>query len=131
MDVGAPSNWERIAALFDGDWNALRSALRWGSLDDVSTRAVNPRARRRAAISAIPTAPWRYAVLRDHLQPGETGIFLATAHPAKFKEALEPVLGREIRLPPALQEVAGRPLLAEAIPADLGVLRERLSGLLG
>jgi threonine synthase len=67
-----------------------------------------------------------YTVLREHLQPGETGIFLATAHPAKFKESLEPVLKREIPLPPALQEVAERPLLAEAIPAEVGAVRERL-----
>jgi threonine synthase len=130
MDVGAPSNWERIAALFEGDWNALRSALRWGSLDDDGTRAVIRELDARGYL-CDPHGAVAFAVLRDHLQPGETGIFLATAHPAKFKEALEPVLGREIPLPPALQEVAGRPLLAEAIPADLGVLRERLSGLLG
>jgi len=67
-----------------------------------------------------------YAVLRENLQPGETGLFLATAHPAKFKEALEPVLGREIPLPPALREVADRPLLAEVVPVNVEALKRRL-----
>jgi threonine synthase len=126
MDVGAPSNWERIAALFEGDWNALRSALRWGSLDDVSTSAVIRELDARGYL-CDPHGAVAFAVLREHLLPGETGIFLATAHPAKFNEALEPVLGRAVPLPPALQEVAGRPLLAEMIPASFQVLRQRLS----
>jgi len=67
-----------------------------------------------------------YAVLSKNLQPAETGLFLSTAHPAKFKEALEPVLGREIPLPPALQEVAERPLLAEVVPVDVEELKGRL-----
>jgi threonine synthase len=125
MDVGAPSNWERIESLFENDWNALRTALRWGSLDDDRTRATI-RELDAGGYLCDPHGAVAYAVLREHLEPGETGIFLATAHPAKFKEALEPVLGREIPLPAALSEVAERPLLAEVIPAEAGVVRERL-----
>jgi threonine synthase len=125
MDVGAPSNWERIEHLFQGDWKALRAALRWGSLDDGGTRKTILELDRNGYL-CDPHGAVAYAVLRRHLEPGETGIFLATAHPAKFKEALEPVLGREIPLPPALVEVADRPLLAEVIPADVKVVRERL-----
>lgn len=128
MDVGAPSNWERIERLFAGDWNALRAALRWGSLDDAGTRRTIRDLDARGYL-CDPHGAVAYAVLREHLEPGEAGIFLATAHPAKFMAALEPVLGREIPLPPALQEVAGRPLLAEPLPADVDVLRSRLAGI--
>jgi len=125
MDVGAPSNWERIESLFKKDWNALRTALRWGSLDDDETRKTIRDLDARGYL-CDPHGAVAYAVLRAHLQPGETGLFLATAHPAKFKEALEPVLGREIPLPPTLREVAERPLLAEVVPAEVEVLKRRL-----
>jgi threonine synthase len=125
MDVGIPSNWERIESLFEGDWKALRAALRWGSLDDEGTKTTIRDLDARGYL-CDPHGAVAYAVLRESLQPGETGLFLATAHPAKFKEALEPVLGREIPLPPALREVAGRPVLAEVIPADVEDLKRRL-----
>ncbi len=126
MDVGDPSNWERITHLFGRDWQALRAALRWGSLDDDETRAAI-RALAAQGYVADPHAAVAWAVLRRRLQRKETGIFLATAHPAKFKEVLEPVLGREIPLPPALAELVDRPLLAERMPAEVEVLKRRLA----
>ncbi|HEY2739062.1 MAG TPA: threonine synthase [Thermoanaerobaculia bacterium] len=125
MDVGAPSNWERIESLFQGDWQALRGALRWGSLDDKGTRRTIRDLDAKGYL-CDPHGAVAYTVLRETLQPGETGIFLATAHPAKFKEALEPVLGREIPLPPALRGVAERPLLAEVVPVEVEALKRRL-----
>jgi threonine synthase len=125
MDVGAPSNWERIEALFAKDWNALRAALRRGSLDDEGTRETIRELDARGYL-CDPHGAVAYAVLRASLLPGESGIFLATAHPAKFMEALEPVLGRAIPLPPALREVAGRPVLSETAPVDVATLKRRL-----
>lgn len=126
MDVGDPSNWERITHLFGRDWQALRAALRWGSLDDDETRAAI-RALAAQGITADPHAAVAWAVLRRRLQRSETGIFLSTAHPAKFKEVLEPVLEREIPLPPALAELAERPLLAEEVDVDVDELKRRLA----
>lgn len=128
MDVGDPSNWDRIAHLFGRDWQALRATLRWGSLDDDETRAA-VRALDQQGYSADPHTAVAWAVLQRRLQRGETGIFLATAHPAKFKESLEPVLGREIPLPPALAGLVDRPLLAEPIRADADALKARLRDL--
>jgi len=125
MDVGAPSNWERIAHLFGGDWQALRSTLRWGSLDDDGTRAAIRDLDARGYL-ADPHGAVACAVLERKLLPGETGLFLATAHPAKFKESLEPVLGREIPLPEALAELLDRPLLAEPLANDPEALKRRL-----
>lgn len=125
MDVGAPSNWERIADLFEGDWQALRSTLRWGSLDDEGTRGAIRELDARGYL-ADPHGAVAWAVLEKKLLPGETGLFLATAHPAKFKESLEPVLGREIPLPEALAELLDRPLLAEPLANDPEALKRRL-----
>lgn len=125
MDVGDPSNWDRITHLFGRDWQALRAALRWGSLDDDETRA-SIRALAALGTTADPHAAVAWAVLRRRLQRSETGIFLATAHPAKFREVLEPVLGREIPLPPALAELVDRPLVAEPMVAEVEVLKRLL-----
>lgn len=125
MDVGDPSNWERIAHLFGRDWQSLRSGLRWGSLDDDETRA-SVRALDALGHTADPHAAVAWAVLRRRLQRSETGIFLATAHPAKFQEVLEPVLGRKVPLPPALAELVDRPLLAESMVPEAETLKRRL-----
>lgn len=125
MDVGAPSNWERIHHLFGGDLQALRQALRWGSLDDDATRAAIRDLDSRGYL-ADPHGAVAYAVLRKALRPGETGVFLATAHPAKFKEALEPVLEREIPLPPELGDLLDRPLELETIAKNPEALKRRL-----
>jgi threonine synthase len=125
MDVGAPSNWERIEALYGGDLDALRRVLRWGAVDAVGTRAALRELRDRGYV-ADPHAAVAYRVLVEHLEPGEVGVFLATAHPGKFREILTP-LGIEVPLPDALREVAEMPLLAEPLPNDLGALRAALA----
>lgn len=131
MDVGAPSNWERIHHLFDGNLQAIRQALRWGSLDDEATRAAIRDLDSRGHL-VDPHGAVAYAVLRNALRSGETGVFLATAHPAKFKEALEPVLGRDIPLPASLSRLLDRPLAVETIANDREALKRRLrNGSLG
>ncbi len=126
MDVGAPNNWERIEALFGRDLGALRAALRWGWRDDAATGAAL-RELARAGYAADPHTAVAFGVLRDALRPGETGIALATAHPAKFDEVLER-LGLGVPLPPALAEAAARPLVSRPLPNDpvalAAVLRE-------
>ena len=57
---------------------------------------------------------------------GRVGIFLATAHPAKFSEVVEPVLGRPIDVPPALAEVVARPRHVLKINATFEAVRRTL-----
>ena len=125
MDVGAPSNWERIHALFQGDHAAMAAALRWGSCTDAETEQTIV-ALDRAGYLADPHGAVAHRVLQSNLHEGEQGIFLATAHPAKFSEALIPALGREIPLPKALSELVNLPLLCEPLAADQAALRRRL-----
>ena len=126
MDVGAPSNWERIHALFRGDHGAMAAALRWGSRTDAETRETVLELDR-AGYLANPHGAVACGVLQAHLGEGERGVFLATAHPAKFKESLEPTLGREIPLPKALSGLLEKPLLCEPLAADQAALKRRLS----
>jgi len=124
MDVGDPSNWERIAHLYRRDWDALRRALRWGSLDERSTVETLRRLWARG-YQADPHGAVACGVLESVRRPGETGIFLATAHPAKFQAALA-ALGLEPDLPPALLALLDRPLQREVLPAGEASLKARL-----
>lgn len=128
MDVGDPSNWERIVHLHGGDRGdreaLLRRALRWGSLDDRATVEVLRRLWARG-YRADPHGAVACGVLERVLRPGEAGIFLATAHPAKFQAALA-AYGLEPPLPPALAELLDRPLLREVLPAGEASLKARL-----
>jgi threonine synthase len=125
MDVGSPSNWERIFTLFGGDHAAMAAALRWGSCTDAETEQV-VRELDRAGYLADPHGAVAYHVLQSNLRNGEQGIFLATAHPAKFREALTPALGREVPLPKSLSDLLELPLLSEPLAADQAALRRRL-----
>ncbi len=126
MDVGDPSNWERILHLHGGDLDALRRNLRWGSQDDAATLASLAELRARG-YTADPHAAVAYGQLRRVLEPGRPGIFLGTAHPAKFQAILEARLGWEIPLPPALAELEGRPLHTRPLPADANLLKRELA----
>lgn len=125
MDVGAPSNWERVESLFGGRPDTLRAVLRWGSVDDDRTRETLRELHGKGYL-ADPHSAVAYRVLRDRLDGGETGVVLATAHPAKFREVLEPLLRTTVTLPPPLAEALGRPLRARPLPNDLGALKEYL-----
>ncbi|HXO39829.1 MAG TPA: threonine synthase, partial [Thermoanaerobaculia bacterium] len=124
MDVGDPSNWERIVHLYGSDQEALRRALRWGSLDDRATVEVLRRLWARG-YRADPHGAVACGVLESVLRPGETGIFLATAHPAKFQAALA-AYGLEPPLPPALLALLDRPLQREVLPPGEESLKARL-----
>lgn len=132
MDVGAPSNWERIVALVRGattpprdaaaTWAALREALRWGAVDDATTVA----ALRERGCTLDPHSAVGWRVLRDTLRDGETGIVLGTAHPAKFAEVFAERLGVEIPLPEALARLRALPLRRVEMAPGIAPLRELL-----
>jgi threonine synthase len=67
-----------------------------------------------------------WKALSGNLADGETGVFLCTAHPAKFKETIEDVLQEPLDLPEELKQVENKQVLSTVIPADFSVLRELL-----
>jgi threonine synthase len=120
MDVGAPNNWERIEHLFGGDLEALRGILRWGARTDEETEATI-RDLQAHRYLADPHAAVACGVLEQRLARGETGVFLGTAHPAKFLPVYER-MGIEVPIPESLSVLLGRPLLAREIPNEIGAL---------
>lgn len=125
MDVGDPSNWERILQRFRGDLKALREELKWGALDDAGTLAAL-RDLQAQGYTADPHGAVAYGVLRQHRKAGQPGVFLVTAHPAKFQEVLKAKLGWDIPLPSALQALMERPLQSRRIAADFSGLKAHL-----
>jgi threonine synthase len=128
MDVGAPSNFERLRWLFGDDDAALRAAFTAAHVDDATIREVIARRYRDHGEVHCPHTATAIKVLEDLRAQGEAGDWAvaATAHPAKFESVVEPLIGRTVDVPPALAELLARPAHADPISADYGALLERL-----
>ncbi len=127
MDVGDPSNMERLRWLFpDVETLGRRVSARSVSNDEI-----------RAAIRTDATAlghVWcPHTATAAHVyhqlpreRTREHWVLVATAHPAKFNEIVEPLIGRDVPVLPALERLLGRPRQEEDLPATLDALRARL-----
>ncbi|WP_448906131.1 threonine synthase [Haemophilus parahaemolyticus] len=124
MDVSRPNNWPRVEELFKRNgWNL--ADLGSDALNDAETEAAL-KAQYAEGYLCEPHGAIAYQVLKDQLQAGETGIFLCTAHPAKFKESVERILDIELPLPEALDKHNKMELLSDTMPADFATLRAYL-----
>ena len=131
MDVGDPSNFERLRWLFAGDLEAMRRAIVGVSVTDDEIRAAIARDGRSHGYVADPHTAigWVGAKAADvgFAAPTVPRVVLATAHPAKFGDVVGPVLGREIELPPALAERLALPPRAISAPPALAAIVDVLT----
>jgi threonine synthase len=122
MDVGNPSNFERMLWLYGGDVDAMRREICGVRYTDDEVRDTIRRVYEDHGYLLDPHSAIAYRGLTHVLEaaPGaRVGIFLATAHPAKFAEIVEPVIGRMIELPPALAHAVARTRTILTLPATL------------
>ncbi|HDR1830775.1 TPA: threonine synthase [Pasteurella multocida] len=124
MDVSRPNNWPRVEELFKRNGWAL-SDLHSDAVNDNETEQTL-KAMYAKGYLCEPHGAVAYRVLKQDLQPGETGLFLCTAHPAKFKESVERILALELPLPDALAKHAALPLLSDIMENDFAKLRAYL-----
>ena len=102
MDVGAPSNFARIAALFNGNHGAIKAVIGGATYSDAMIRESMKDCYTVTGYILDPHGACGYRALKEQLQPGETGIFLETAHPAKFKETVDDALHINLPIPDRL-----------------------------
>ncbi|HSE13417.1 MAG TPA: threonine synthase [Rudaea sp.] len=127
MDVGAPSNFERLRWLYP-DARRLRREFRAFSVDDAQIRAtISNRYARYGELFCPHTATAVHVLerLRDTGEDGDWAV-VATAHPAKFDSVIEPLVGRPVEVPAALAALLSRPAHAEPLLATYPALRSRL-----
>ncbi len=127
MDVSAPNNWPRIEELFKVKGWSL-SELGYGKLTDAQTKDALLEMDKLGYLCE-PHGAIAYSELTKQLNTGETGLFLCTAHPAKFKESVEEILGREIFIPEELASRADLALLSKEMPVDFAQVRKLLMSL--
>ncbi|MEZ5460984.1 threonine synthase [Dokdonella sp.] len=129
MDVGAPSNFERLAWLYP-DNATLRSAFTAVSVDDEAIRAtIGAGPSTHGEVFCPHTACAAHALERLRAErPEQDWAIVATAHPAKFEQIVEALIGHPIAPPEALAKLLSRPSHAEPMAAEytsLGTVLKR------
>jgi len=128
MDVGDPSNMERLRNLYPGH-ETLTARLTATSIGDAAIRdRIRAEAREFGWVpcphTAVAAETWHRMTASE--QRRLHWVVVATAHPAKFPEVVEPLIGRALAPPPALARLLERPLKRTGIAASLDALRTRL-----
>jgi threonine synthase len=111
MDVGAPSNFERMRALYDDDIDRMRLDVKGAAFEDARVVEEIGRVYRERGYLLDPHGAIAWLGLQEALDgdPKAAGVFLATAHPAKFREVVEPAIGEPVELPATLAAALARP----------------------
>ena len=124
MDVSQPNNWPRIEELCRVKEWGLETLGKGAVSDEQSSQSVKDL--HALGYLCEPHGAIAYRVLEEQLQDGETGLFLCTAHPAKFKEVVDDILESDIDLPAPLAKHAAMELLSEDLDADFEALKQVL-----
>jgi threonine synthase len=126
MDVGSPSNLERLQWLFGGNVAAIRSMVTSTAHTDDEVRGAIRELYDRYGYVADPHTAIAFLGTKREApgtrHPARGTYFLATAHSAKFREVVEPVIGREVPLPPALADALARKGEIRCIDPSLSAL---------
>jgi threonine synthase len=129
MDVGAPSNFERMRSLYPDD-AMLRAAVRAEAVDDAQISDVIQTSVARYGRLVCPHTATALRALEHRRADGDDRSWdvVATAHPAKFDTVIEPLIGAKVAMPPALAALLARPAVSQPMAADYAALRQRLIG---
>ena len=128
MDVGNPSNVARLVALYDGDLERIRRDVVGRSFTDAETRECIRDVHARYGYVLDPHSAVGFLALAEELalRPEAVGICLATAHPAKFADVVEPLVGCTVPLPDALAARLGGTPHRVSLEPDMSALTELL-----
>ncbi|MDE5874246.1 MAG: threonine synthase, partial [Muribaculaceae bacterium] len=117
MDVGDPSNFARVLDLYGNSHEAITAEISGCTYTDSQISETVKATLEKDGYQLDPHGAVAFRALEEQLKPGETGIFLETAHPAKFKETVEEITGKEVEIPGRLAEfMKGKKQAVEMAP---------------
>lgn len=118
MDVGDPSNFARILDLYGGSWEDIKADISGATYSDDRIRQTMRACYQATGYVLDPHGACGYQALKEQLADSEVGVFLETAHPAKFKEKVDEILGTDIAIPERLQAFMRGTKQSVAVPND-------------
>lgn len=128
MDVANPSNFVRILEIFHHAFPSLKDQLDSINISDEDTMSTIEKVYKEQNYLLDPHGAVGYLALERYLEehPRDTGLFLETAHPVKFPEAVEQVTGKPIEIPESVSHIMNKPKIAESMPAEFEALKTYL-----
>src|SRR3989339_493194 len=127
MDVGHPNNFPRLLQLHQNNYSEMTGNLTGYSYTNEQIQKLIQSCYLANNYLLDPHGATGFgSLLDDQLAANETGVFLETAHPAKFREVVEPVIGQQITLPAALARFDKRTLVTEELPTGYQEFKQYL-----
>lgn len=127
MDVGAPSNFARILELYNNSHDAIAEDIVGYRYSDDEIRETMQEVHKETGYILDPHGAVGYRALKNEIKAGEVGLFLETAHPAKFTETVESVLGNgTVSLPDKLAKFMNSKKLSVGLSSDFGDFKKYL-----
>ena len=129
MDVGNPSNFERMKSLFDNDVSEFKREIDSYSFSDEETKNAMRKVKNDFGYTLDPHGAVAYLGFQKYLEKNNEeliGVLLETAHPAKFVEVVENVLKETIEIPEKLAAFGRKDKLATLLPNDLSKIKEAI-----
>lgn len=126
MDVGDPSNFARIYDLYGASHERITSLISGATYSDEQIRKIMQQCYQATGYVLDPHGACGYQALEDGLKPGEVGIFCETAHPAKFKEKVDEILGIDVEIPERLAAFMKGEKQSVPMPKDFDAFKQYL-----
>ena len=126
MDVGNPSNFARIWDLYGHSVDAIRTDISGATYTDEQIAETIRECFSRTSYLLDPHGACGYRALKEGLRPGEVGFFCETAHPAKFKDSVERIIGAPVAIPDRLAAFMNGRKEAVALPKDFEPFKKYL-----
>ena len=128
MDVGDPSNFARILDLYKSSHAEICNHISGATYNDDEIAATMKKCYEKTGYVLDPHGACGYQALKDNLKEGETGVFLETAHPAKFKEKVDAILSTDIEIPTRLADFMKGKKQSLEMAADFSSFKQFLLG---
>lgn len=126
MDVGNPSNYSRLLYLYNNDFDAIRAEVKGFYVDDEATKNALIQVNTEKKYLMDPHGTVGYLALKKISTGNEIGIFLETAHPAKFSEVVEPLTHKPVSIPESLRKFENRVVKSQQISNDYKKFKQKL-----